>query len=94
MEILGSIAVGAVFGGLATLACRSKSFSMSTSMAVGILGGLLGLAADFWLGTGALRHLAFSATLASSVGAALTLFLWIVAQRLFFGSPQEAAVSD
>ncbi len=94
MEILSSIVIGACAGGLAAVICRSIRACLSTSVAVGILGGLLGLASDFWLGTGDLAQLAFSDTLASSVGALLALFLWLVAQRLFLGDPSERVISE
>ncbi len=94
MEILSSIAVGAVVGGLIALACRSIVVGTAASVAVGILGGLLGLASDFWLSREGLARLAFSEHLASGVGALLALFLWIVAQRLFFGNPPEKVASD
>ncbi len=94
MEILSSIVVGAGAGGLAAVACRSIHACLTTSVAVGILGGLLGLASNFWLGAGDLAQLAFSEYLASGVGAVLALFLWIVAQRLFLGNPPERVVSD
>ena len=94
MEILSSIIVGAVAGGLAAMVCRTIEFCLTTSLAVGILGGLLGLASDFWLSREGLAGLTFSEYLASGVGAVLTLFLWIVAQRLFFGTPPEQAIGD
>lgn len=94
MEILSSVIVGAAIGGLAALICRSGDFCLTTSLAVGILGGLLGLASNFWLATGGLADLAFSTTLASGVGAAVALLLWIVAQKLFLANPPERVVRD
>lgn len=94
MEILTSIVVGAVAGGLATLICRPLQIASATSIAVGVLGGLVGLVSDFWLATGGLTDLAFSEHLASGVGAVIALTLWIVAQRLFFGNPPERVISD
>lgn len=99
MEILSSIVVGAVAGGLAAAVCRSANVGLATvglatSVAVGILGGLLGLASDFWLGPGGMAQLAFSEYLASGLGALLTLVLWIAAQRLFFSNSPESATND
>ena len=94
MAILSSIVIGTVAGGLATLVRRSVNFYLTSSMAVGILGALLGAAANFWLGAGGGRGLSLSGTVASGIGAVVMLFLWIVAQRLFFGEPAERAVSD
>ncbi len=94
MEILSSIVVGALAGGLAALVCRSVELKLAASIAVGILGGLLGLASDFWLATGGISRLAFSAYLASGVGSILALLLWIVAQRLFFVTPPERVMND
>jgi uncharacterized membrane protein YeaQ/YmgE (transglycosylase-associated protein family) len=94
MEILSSIVVGAVAGGLATLICRNVDFCLTASLAVGILGGLLGLASDFWLATGGLAELAFSQYWASSVGAVVALLLWIVAQKLFLEAPSDRVASE
>ncbi len=94
MEILSSVLVGALAGGLAVLVCRAVELRLTTSIAVGILGGLIGLASDFWLATGGISRLAFSAYLASGVGSVLALLLWIVAQRLFFENPPERVLND
>ena len=94
MEILSSVVVGAVAGVLAALVCRTVDFCRTASLAVGILGGLLGLACDFWLGTGGLSDLAFSAYWASGVGAIVALTLWIVAQKLFLSAPADRVLSD
>lgn len=94
MEILSSIVVGAVAGGLAAMICRSIEFCLTTSLSVGILGSLLGLASDYWLATGGYTNLAFSEYLASGTGAIVALSLWIVAQRLFLGTPAERVVAD
>jgi|GEM_PF-6182725 len=90
MEILVSVLIGTVAGGLAFLVCRSVDYSMTTSMAVGILGSLLGAAANFWFDAGSSGDLTFSSLITSSSGAVGTLFLWIVAQRLFFANPEKS----
>ena len=89
MEFIISVAVGATVGALVAVCCRSLKLQLSTCVTVGILGGLLGLAADFWLATGGISPVAFSAPLAAGVGAILALTLWIVAQLLFLNSPTE-----
>lgn len=94
MEILSSIVVGTFAGGLAAMFCRARLICLPTSIAVGILGGLLGLATDFWLATGGYTALAFSEYLASGVGSVTALILWVVAQRLFFGTPPEKISND
>ena len=94
MAIVVSVLVGAVAGAVAALVCRCARDCVTTSVAVGILGGLLGLASDFWLATGGFSDLAFSEYLASGVGSVVTLSLWMVAQRLFFGTPAERVFND
>ena len=94
MEILTGIVVGALAGGLVAAAYRSAHFSIPSCVGVGILGGLLGLACDFWLGREGLCNIAYSEFLASGIGASVTLFLWIVAQRLFLSNPSESLPSE
>ena len=94
MEILTSIVVGAVAGGLAATITRTARYCQTTSFAVGILGGLLGLASDYWLAAGGITDLAFSEYFASGVGAIVALFLWIVAQQLFLGNPPDKVLED
>jgi len=94
MEILNGVIVGAFAGGMVALVYRSAKLSVASSIGVGILGGLLGLACDFWLGKQGLCNIAYSEFLASGIGAAVSLFLWIVAQRLFLGNPPERVIGD
>ncbi|MEM8944335.1 MAG: hypothetical protein AAGD11_04055 [Planctomycetota bacterium] len=94
MEILICIAVGTIASGVAAALSQSARANLNTSLTVGILGGLLGLAADFWLAAGGFTRVAFSESLASATGATITLTLWIVAQRLFVASPSENAVGE
>ena len=84
MEILGSIMIGAVAAGLVPLVFKTSKFALAPTLAVGILGGLLGLATDTWLGSDGMTDLAFCEYIAAGVGAVLALFVWIVAHRLFF----------
>lgn len=87
MEIFVGIVVGTAAGGLAALLCRNTYRCLLTSMAVGILGGLLGLVSEFWIAVGDTGASPTQAGLASGLGAVLTLLLWLVAQRLFLASP-------
>lgn len=52
----------------------------ASSIAVGVLGALLGLLADGWLGRGASR-IVHGDILATGAGATLALIAWSVAQR-------------
>ena len=76
MDILTSILVGAVAGAGAALWCRGGNFTLTTSLAVGILGGLLGLASNFWLTAGGQSQVASSPYWASGIGAGVILTLW------------------
>jgi len=94
MALLGSIFVGAGAGGLAALVRRSADVHATSSVAVGILGALLGAAANFWIGTGTGQGLSLWGLVASAAGALVTLLLWIIAQRLFFSNPGEQPIGD
>ena len=86
MAIAASILIGAIVGCLASFVYRPNNSSAFTSLGVGILGALVGLATIAWLGRGPLDW-AYCEHVASGVGAVLLLFLWIVAQRLFLAAP-------
>lgn len=87
MAFVICIIVGTLAGGIAAWACRSADIHAATSIAVGILGALLGLASDFWVATGEPAQLPFSEVLAGGAGAVVVLLLWILAQRLLQGGP-------
>ncbi|HEX6962929.1 MAG TPA: hypothetical protein VF175_13750 [Lacipirellula sp.] len=59
---------------------RQGFVSPTSSIAVALLGGLIGLVADGWLGHGAAR-LPHGDILAAGAGATLALCAWGVAQR-------------
>jgi len=93
VEIFISVLIGTAVGGLALLFRKSCQTSEScqaskwSTLAVGILGALLGVVSNVWIG-----FLARFGTLStSSFGAILMLLLWIVAQKLLVadGLPGE-----
>ena len=72
--------------GLVWLGNRGKA----SSMAVGIVGALLGLVTQLWLRGATLTGTALLSNLpAAVVGAALLLVLWTIAQRLFLAKPGD-----
>ena len=87
MEILETslIGIGVSLGAIFLL--RGSEAKHSATITVGVIGALLGLATHVGMGHEQLVHLANSERLAAGYGAALTLFLWIVAQRLFLQTP-------
>jgi len=78
VEIVVSVLIGAAAGGLALLFCKSCQTSEWSTLAVGILGALLGMVSNVWIGFLA----RFGASVTSGLGAVLVLLLWIVAQKL------------
>jgi len=87
MEIMTSILIGALVGGLAFVVLRSGQVDHWATVAVGILGALLGLATHTGLGDGGLIDFVGCEYVASGTGAVLALLLWCVAQRLFLARP-------
>jgi len=84
MAIAASIFIGAIVGCLASFLYRPSNTGAFTSLGVGILGSLLGLATVVWLGRGPMAYFEY---VASGAGAVLLLLLWVVAQRLFLATP-------
>ena len=91
MEILVSIAIGSLIGGLACLMTRFRQASGMGTLAVAVLGALLGLATHTGLGGEGLIEFPGCEYFASSIGAMLALVLWSVALRLFLAPPDPAA---
>jgi uncharacterized membrane protein YeaQ/YmgE (transglycosylase-associated protein family) len=89
MEILTSVLIGGLIGGLACIVLRSCHANVRATLAVGILGALLGLATHTGLGGEGLIEFPGCEYFASSVGGLLSLLLWCVAQRLFLATPSE-----
>ena len=90
MEIFVSVLIGATVGGLSLLLCKSCRTSAWSTLAVGILGALLGMVSNFWIAI-------FGTPITSSLGAILTLLLWTAAQKLLAAtthSPDHAAIPD
>lgn len=87
MEIVESLLIGIGVSLAAMFFLRGAEAKFSATFTVGIIGALLGLALHVGMGHQGVTHMASSDRLASAFGATLTLFLWIVAQRLFLQSP-------
>lgn len=82
MMILHCLWIGAVAGLAASRLIRSRSglAPVASSIAVGMLGALLGGLVDSWLGPRA-ESLPHSDLLAATTGAVLTLVAWAVMHR-------------
>ena len=87
MEILECLLIGVGVSLGAVFILRGSEAKHSATITVGLIGTLLGLAAQAGMGHEDHIHLPYSERLASGYGAALALFLWIVAQRLFLQTP-------
>ena len=83
MEIMTSILIGALVGGLGCVVLRNSQVNRWATVAVGILGALLGLATHTGLGNEGLIDFAGCEYVASGTGSALALLLWCIAQKLF-----------
>ncbi len=90
MEILISVSIGSLIGGLACIVAWFRQANARATFAVAVLGALLGLATHTGLGGEGLIEFPGCEFFASSVGALLALLLWSVALRLFL-SPSEPA---
>jgi uncharacterized membrane protein YeaQ/YmgE (transglycosylase-associated protein family) len=91
MEILVSVSIGSVLGGLACLVAWFRQTSARATFVVAVVGALLGLATHTGLGGEGLIEFPGCEYFASSVGALLALVLWSVALRLFLAPPKPAA---
>jgi hypothetical protein len=82
MVLVNCLWVGVLAGMVGSRLIRSRRgfVSPASSIAVALLGGLVGLAADGWLGHGATR-LPNGDILAAGTGATLALCAWGAAQR-------------
>lgn len=83
MVFVNCVWVGVLAGLVGSRVIRSRTgfVSPGSSIAVGVLGALLGLLADGWFGRG-VSHLMHGDILAAGAGATLTLLGWSLAQRL------------
>ena len=83
MVFVNCLWVGVLAGLVGSRLIRSRTgfVSPGSSVAVGVLGGLLGLLVDGWIG-GGVGDLLHGDILAAGAGATLTLLAWAVAQRL------------
>jgi uncharacterized membrane protein YeaQ/YmgE (transglycosylase-associated protein family) len=84
MVLVNCLWVGVLAGMVGSRLIRGRNgfVSPGSSIAVALLGGLVGLAADGWLGHGAAR-LPHGDILAAGAGATLALCAWGIAQRLY-----------
>ena len=91
MEILVSLSIGSLVGLLAFAIPWFRHASGWATLAVALLGALLGLAAHTGLGGEGLIEFPGCEYFASTVGASAALVLWSVALRLFLAPPKSAA---
>jgi uncharacterized membrane protein YeaQ/YmgE (transglycosylase-associated protein family) len=91
MEILVSVSIGSLIGGLACTLTWFRHTSDWATFAIAVVGALLGLATHTGLGGEGLIEFPGCEYFASSVGAMLALLLWSVALRLFLAPPKPAA---
>lgn len=91
MVITLCILIGAAIGGLVPFVFKSSGFAFSPTLAVGILGALLGLVTDKWINSEGMTDFIYCEYVASATGAVLALFVWMVAHRLFFDEPMPTA---
>ena len=89
MDIISTVLIGATAGVLASLAIRAKGSHAYLTVVIGILGAMLGLATDLWLGEGGINTFVYCRQVANSAGAILMLLLWAAAQRLFLAEPTQ-----
>ncbi len=78
MDIVISVLIGAVAGGISLLFNKSCRASDRSALAVGILGALLGMVSNVWVGSAT----GIGGPATSCVGAFLALLLWPMAQKL------------
>ena len=78
MDIVFSVLIGAAAGGLAIPFRKYGRTSEWSTLAVGILGALLGVVSSVRIGAGS----SLGGLAASCVGALLALLLWPMAQKL------------
>jgi uncharacterized membrane protein YeaQ/YmgE (transglycosylase-associated protein family) len=87
MAILNCLWIGALAGLVAGRLMRGRTAGtpLPSSIAVGVLGALLGGRADAWIGSGsALPH---TEMVAAAVGAVIALAAWWIAQRALIANP-------
>ncbi|QDS96771.1 hypothetical protein [Adhaeretor mobilis] len=94
MAILVAATVGGSIGWLTGQICRAAR-GVSSSIAVGVFGSLLGLVMNLWLsGTSVGANGVTGSLPAAVLGAGCLLLLWNVAQRLFLAAPCGSQKQD
>ena len=95
MTIFHCLWIGGLAGLVASRLIRGRDgvAPVASSVAVGILGALLGALAEPWLTQGDGRWPSAD-LIAAAVGASLTLIAWSLAQRMFLASPAAEKSTD
>ncbi len=88
MVFLHCLWVGTLAGLVASRLIRGRArwATLTSSVAVGVLGALLGGLANSWIGAGA-SSLPHSDLAAAAIGAATALLAWSTAQRMLLHPP-------
>jgi uncharacterized membrane protein YeaQ/YmgE (transglycosylase-associated protein family) len=95
MAILHCLWIGGLAGLVASRLIRGRSgvVPVASSVAVGVLGALLGALVQPWIADGASAWQT-GEMMAAAVGAAATLGAWAVAQRTFLTAPKQSKIGD
>jgi uncharacterized membrane protein YeaQ/YmgE (transglycosylase-associated protein family) len=93
MAILHCLWIGGLAGLVASRLIRGRSgvVPVASSVAVGVLGALLGALVQPWIAEGTSSWQA-GEMIAAAVGAAATLGAWAIAQRVFLAAPEQRKV--
>jgi uncharacterized membrane protein YeaQ/YmgE (transglycosylase-associated protein family) len=95
MAILHCLWIGGLAGLVASRLIRGRLgvVPVASSVAVGVLGALLGALVQPWIAGGASAWQT-GELMAAAVGAATTLGAWAIAQRTFLAAPGQSKIGD
>jgi uncharacterized membrane protein YeaQ/YmgE (transglycosylase-associated protein family) len=95
MAILHCLWIGGLAGLVASRLIRGRAgvVPVASSVAVGVLGALLGALVEPWIAAGT-SHWQASEMIAAAIGAAAILGAWAIAQRVILATPQPSKPAD